>query len=155
MRGPLIIFMTTAFLLAACALPEPMGDDVVAGTGAGIRTDRQTFTPMDSSSVGIGLTPVYAPGKSYKPVEYQWRTNYGYFTAFSKDEEELRELGPDVRREGGRVFWTYDPVDIDQKKPPVEIILRVREANTQNVLGEARLRLEWTDRDTAVVKRPR
>ncbi|MFA5140084.1 MAG: hypothetical protein WC728_12705 [Elusimicrobiota bacterium] len=149
----LLAAVFSAALLGGCALPQPAGDDVVTGSGAGIRADRETFSPMDSSVVGIGLTPVYTPGKSYKPVEYQWRTNYGYFTAWGKDEEELRELGPDVRREGGRIYWTYDPVDIDQKKPPVEILLRVREKNTQNVLGEASMRLEWTDRDTAVVKR--
>ena len=152
MRLPLL---ATILILSGCSVPQPAGNlENTPRNGVGIRTDRETFTPMMSSTVGIGLTPLYNPSGAYKPVEYQWRTNYGYFVAWG-DEEEVRELGPDVRRDGKRIYWTYDPVDIDQKKPPVEILLKIREVKTQQVLGEAALRLEWTDRDMAAVKQPR
>lgn len=154
-----------ALALAGCsAARPPSGTPAGAGDDPpGTRTepsarrvdlvpDRADFTPLMSSTVGIGLTPGYSAAKTSPPFRYHWHTNYGYFVQWGPPDYQVKELGPDAST-GGKVYWSYDPVEMDQRnKPPVEVVVTVRDAKTLDAWAEARLTLKWENTDTVRVE---
>lgn len=108
-----------------------------------------SYSPVQSSRVGIGLKPVYAMGRHSPLVRFHWRANYGHFVRWDPPDYRVQELGMNVATKGGKIYWTYDPIEIDaEDKPPVEIMLHVRDVRTQKSLAWTRVRLKWTDLDT-------
>jgi len=144
---------------AGCGTARPAASpEAAAGEAPPARTvelsvDRESYSPLLSSTVGIGLTPRYSASRTSPPFRYHWRTNYGYFVRWGPPDYQVEELGPDASSEG-KVYWSYDPVEIDQRnKPEVEVAVRVRDAKTLDTWAESRLKMTWENSDTAVVSR--
>ena len=147
-----------AGLAAGCRAVQrtEQGSSGRAGQPAGRRVelaiDREGYSPLMSSVLGIGITPRYSEAKTSPPFRYHWHTNYGYFVQGGPPDYQVKELGPDASTAGGKVYWSYDPMDMDQRdKPEVEIVVKVRDAKTLATWSETRLRLGWDDADTARV----
>lgn len=53
-----------------------------------------------SSTVGIGLTPIYILGRSPETVKFHWRTNYGHFISWEPPDYKVYLLGVEVINNG-------------------------------------------------------
>ncbi|MFC1864288.1 hypothetical protein ACFLYG_00455 [Chloroflexota bacterium] len=159
----IFLFMLVAILipgLVSCAQPDYVLPEVVT-----IQTDRNNYIPTMSSTVGIGLIPVYKieiPSykigiPSYKigipseTLQYHWRTNYGYFVAWDTPDFEVDMLGPEVFNTGEKIYWSYDPNKMGVDKPSVVISLQIEDRQTQNVIAETNIKIGWEDRDAAIL----
>lgn len=118
-----------------------------------IIADRQNYTPLMSSTVGIGLMPEYPSNVSNGTAAFHWHTDYGYFLSWGVRGNEVEYLGPDVSTDDKKVYWSYSPADMDKEKPPVRITLSMIDKDSGKVLNKTSLEIEWDNRGMAGVKR--
>lgn len=116
-----------------------------------IQTDRDSYTPIMSSTVGIGLVPIYISERDPETVKFHWRTNYGHFVSWESQEYKVIMLGIDVINNGEKIYWSYS--EMSEKKPSVHISLTVEDAISGQPLVESTLEIEWEDKDIAKVKK--
>ena len=116
-----------------------------------IQTDRDSYTPIMSSTVGIGLVPIYISERDPETVKFHWRTNYGHFVSWESQEYKVIMLGIDVINNGEKIYWSYS--EMSEKKPSVHISLTVEDAISGEPLVESTLEIEWEDQDIAKVKK--
>ena len=145
-----LIVLGVAILATGIVPLATQGDDVLPEEAA-IQTDRDVYIPIMSSTVGIGLIPVYELERPPETVQLHWRTNYGYFVAWDSPDFKVNLLGTEVINNGEKIYWSYVPDEMGVKKPTVEISLQVEDARSRQVLAEARLKIGWEDKDTARV----
>jgi len=132
--------------LATCAQPDDALPENVT-----IQIDGDIYTPIMSSTVGIGLTPVYTLERPPETVQLHWRTDYGYFVAWDSPDFKVNLLGTEVINNGEKIYWSYAPDEMGAEKPSVEISLQIEDAQSGQVLAEASLKIGWEDQDTARV----
>jgi hypothetical protein len=118
---------------------------------ATIQTDIDAYIPLMSSTVGIGLIPVYELERPPEALQFHWRTDYGHFVAWDAPDFRVNLLGTEVINDGQKIYWSYDPGEMGTKKPTVEVTLQIEDAGSRQVLAEARLKIGWEDKDTARV----
>ncbi len=116
-----------------------------------IQTDIDTYTPLMSSTVGIGLTP-YAQ-KDFGNVKFHWRTNYGHFVSWGLSDLKVNLLGAETVNTGEKIYWSYDPALMDKEKPSVQITLSVEDAESGTVLAQTELEIIWKDSYIAEIKK--
>ncbi|MCD6467656.1 MAG: hypothetical protein J7L10_07035 [Methanomicrobia archaeon] len=116
-----------------------------------IQTDRDSYTPIMSSVVGIGLVPIYISERDPETVKFHWHTNYGHFVSWESQEYKVIMLGIDVINNGEKIYWSYS--EMSEKKPSVHISLTVEDAISGEPLVESTLEIEWGDKDIAKVKK--
>ncbi len=114
-----------------------------------IIADRISYTPILSSTVGIGLVP--SPSSKDKSIKYHWKTSYGEFLDWNSADSKVHELGADVTNNGEKIFWTYNPKDMGRNKPQVKIFLTVEDASGR-VLDSSTIELIWEHQDVARIK---
>ena len=132
--------------LVSCAQPNDGLPEAVT-----IQTDRDNYILTMSSTVGIGLIPVYTIEIPSETAQFHWRTNYGYFIAWDTPDFEVNLLGTEVINNGEKIYWSYDPSEMGVEKPSVVISLQIEDKQTQQVLAETNLKIGWGDRDTAIL----
>jgi len=145
-----LVVLGVAILVTGTVPPATQGDDVLPEEVA-IQTDRDVYIPIMSSTVGIGLVPVYTLERPPETVQLHWRTDYGYFVAWNAPDFRVNLLGTEVINNGKKIYWSYDPGEMGVKKPTVEISLQIEDAQSRQVLAEARLKIGWKEKDTARV----
>lgn len=118
-----------------------------------IQADRDTYTPTQSSTVGIGLTPIYTLGRHPDTIRFHWYTDYGYFVNWESPDFKVNLLGAEVVNNGEKIFWSYDPDEMDNEKPPFNISLKIEDAESGQLLTESILEIDWIDQNVAKVKK--
>jgi hypothetical protein len=119
-------------------------------TTLGIAADRQNYTPMMSSTVGIGLTPVFSVDN--KTVDFIWHTDYGHFVSWGPPDFKVYEKGPDVISDDSKIYWSYSPDDMDKEKPPVHITLTMVDKASGKAINKTGIDIGWINRQVAVIK---
>jgi hypothetical protein len=117
-----------------------------------ICTDRDKYSLMMSSTVGIGLTPGYPATVDNRTVSFRWQTDYGRFLSWESPDFKVNELASDVTTGDGKVYWSYLWEDGKKQRPPVHVTLTMIDKATGKALGTACLEIGWDDRDNAVVR---
>jgi hypothetical protein len=148
-----LLVLGVAMLATGIVSLATQGDDALPEEVT-IQTDRDVYIPIMSSTVGIGLIPVYALGRPPETVQVHWRTDYGYFVAWDSPDFEVNPLGTEFINNGEKIYWSYDPGEMGAKKPSVEISLQIEDAQSGQVLAEASLKIGWEGQDTARVISP-
>jgi hypothetical protein len=138
-------------ILATGIVPLATQGDGVLPEDITIQTDIDAYIPLMSSTVGIGLIPVYELESPLETVQLHWRTDYGYFVAWDSPDFKVNLLGTEVINDGRKVYWSYDPGEMGVEKPTVEVSLQIEDARSRQVLAEARLKIGWEDKDIARV----
>jgi len=118
-----------------------------------IQPDRDAYAPYMSSTVGIGLIPEYILDRPLNTVKFHWTTNYGYFISWGPTDYKVYVLEPDITIGASKIYWSYDPNEAQVEKPPVQITLRVEDAQSGKLLAKASLDIGWEDIYTAKVKK--
>ena len=145
-----VLVLGAATLATGMVPPATQGDDVLPEE-ATIQTDIDAYIPLMSSTVGIGLIPVYESRRPPEALQLHWRTDYGHFVAWDAPDFKVNLLGSGVINDGQKIYWSYDPGEMGVEKPTVEISLQVEDARSGQVLAEARLSIGWEGKDTARV----
>jgi len=114
-----------------------------------IIADRISYTPILSSTVGIGLVP--SPSSKDKSLKYHWKTSYGEFLDWNSTDSKVHELGSDVTNNGEKIYWTYNPKDMGKNKPDVKISLTVVDSSG-GIFGVSTVELIWAHQDVARIR---
>lgn len=142
----LLIVIILASLCAGC----------VASTGSApsisVSADRQEYSPIMSSTVGIGLTPALSTGINNSSVMFRWSTDYGYFISWGAPGFAVNDLGPYTVGDH-KIYWSYNVSDMGKDKPPVHVTLSMVDRVTGKVINTTSLTIGWKDIDMAVVEK--
>ncbi len=143
------IFIMLSLLAIGCAGYQASSDR----TPISIKTDRVNYTPLMSSTVGIGLTPEFPQAIDIGTVSFRWQTDYGYFISWKAPDFKVNQLGTDVTTDDGKIYWSYSPDDIDKDKPPVRVTLTMVDKATGKAINTTGLDIGWEGQGIASVKK--
>ncbi|MDD1694563.1 MAG: hypothetical protein LUQ71_07545 [Methanoregula sp.] len=118
------------------------------GTSLRIEAAPQRYSPIMSSTPGIGLTP-NASGFNVSAAEFTWNATYGQFLSWKAPDYAVRQLGSPISNAGGKLYWTFTekPASVNE---PVMITVTAKDKATGTLLGTAIVTLAW-DGDNAVI----
>jgi len=111
----------------------------------------QVYSPIMSSTVGIGLTPNIS-GLKTTGVEYEWTATYGHFLDWGAPNYTVNTLSAPVVNHGEKIYWSYTEVP---KSPlvPIVITLTERDITSKKPIASSRLTLGWKNNMTVFVEK--
>ncbi|GEM_PF-683223 len=122
----------------------------------------QRYSPMMSSTPGIGLTPNVtgfvaadadfagnATDFTWNAINFEWNATSGTFLTWDAPDYKVHLIGNPVANNGGKVYWTFTDKPASTKDPVV-ITVTARDMTRRGaVLGSSTVTLSW-DGDYAV-----
>ena len=135
------------FLACGCAGYEAATDN----TSLVIVADRQNYTPLMSSTVGIGLTPAYPSAVDSDSVSFRWHTDYGTFLSWGAPDFKVYNNGTDATISDRKIYWSYSPDDMGKEKPNAHITLTMVDKATGRAINTTGIDIGWESRDMAHV----
>ncbi|MFC2012530.1 hypothetical protein ACFLVU_05305 [Chloroflexota bacterium] len=118
-----------------------------------IDTDIDSYAPSMSSTVGIGLSPICEYNGPSGSIKYHWYTDNGHFIAWDPPDFKVKRLGAEYINNGQKIYWSYNPVEMDSERPSIEITLTVEDSQLGHILAETSLKFEWEDQHTVIVRK--
>jgi hypothetical protein len=111
----------------------------------------QVYSPIMSSTVGIGLIPNIS-GLKTDMTEYEWTATYGQFLDWSAPNYTVNTLPEPVINHGEKIYWSFTEAP---KSPRVPVIITVtkRDITSKKPLATSHLTLGWKDNMTIVVEK--
>jgi hypothetical protein len=111
----------------------------------------QLYSPLMSSTVGIGLTPNISGIKS-GGVEYEWSATYGHFLDWSDPNYTVNTLPEPVVNHGEKIYWSFTETP---KSPPAPVVITVTERNitSKKPIAGSRMTLSWKNNMTVAVEK--
>ncbi|HVN73463.1 MAG TPA: hypothetical protein VMT44_02580 [Methanoregula sp.] len=120
-----------------------------ATTSLSIAASPQRYTPLMSSTVGIGLT-ANPTGFNRTDATYQWSANYGQFLSWAPPDYTVIPLRNPATTHGEKIFWSFTS---KTQSPDTPVIITVVAKDPSGfALGTSQLTLDW-DGDFAVTVR--
>ena len=100
----------------------------------------QVYSPLMSSTVGIGLTPNVS-GLKTDGVEYEWNATYGRFLDWSAPNYSVSTLPEPVVNHGEKIYWSFFEAP---ESPPAPVVITVTERNitSKKPIAGSRMTLE-------------
>lgn len=118
-----------------------------------INADIESYTPLMSSTVGIGLTPSYPSDIDNGTVAFRWHADYGHFISWAAPDSKVNILGPAVTTDDKKIYWSYNVSDMDKDKPPAHITLSMIDQASGRTINTTGLDIIWENRHVARVKK--
>jgi hypothetical protein len=111
----------------------------------------QVYSPIMSSTAGIGLTPNVS-GLKTSGTEYEWTASYGHFFDWSAPNYTVNTLSEPVVNHGEKIYWSF--IEAPESPPaPVVITVTERDITSKKPLASSRLTLGWKNNMTVVVEK--
>jgi len=128
---------------AVCTVPMP----------GSVRIDAspQMYSPIMSSTIGIGLTPNVS-GFNPADAEFAWNATYGQFLSWSPPDYTISRLSQPVVNHGEKVYWSFTDVPASTRDPVI-ISVTARDLLSGRILGSSFLTLGWEGNSTVVVEK--
>ncbi|MFA5268590.1 MAG: hypothetical protein WC379_11520 [Methanoregula sp.] len=120
-------------------------------TSITINATPQRYSPLMSSTPGIGLEPVIT-GFDAGNATFTWKTTYGRFFSWSAPGFTVDERGDSASNHGEKLYWSF----IDKPSSttiPVTITATATDSATGRLLGSSTVTLEWADNYFVTVKK--
>jgi hypothetical protein len=111
----------------------------------------QVYSPIMSSTVGIGLTPNVS-GLKTTSTEYEWTATYGHFLDWSAPNYTVNTLSEPVVNHGKKIYWSFTQAP-DSPHGPVVITVTARDITSKKPLASSRMTLSWKNNMTVVVEK--
>jgi hypothetical protein len=143
------ILIVLSLGVAGCAAYQAASD----GKPIAIVADRDAYSPIMSSTVGIGLTPQYPADVDNRTVSFRWQADYGYFLSWGAPDFKVGDLTNDTTTGDGKVYWSYSPDEMGKEKPPVHVTLTMLDKASGKAIGHAGTDIGWSDKDMATVNK--
>jgi hypothetical protein len=119
-------------------------------TGIIIKASPRQYSPVMSSTPGVGLEPV-ATGFSADNASFAWKATYGHFLSWNPPDFKVDELGDSASNHGEKLYWSF----IDRPSStttPVTITVTATESGSGRLLGSSTVTLAWEDNYTVTVR---
>jgi hypothetical protein len=130
-----------------CSIVAPQ-DQAAQKTPVKIEASPQRYSPMMSSTPGIGLTPVVTGFKA-TDATFEWNATFGRFLMWDAPDYKVHEIGNPAATDNRTIYWTFTDTPAPTKDP-VTITVTARDMTRRGaVLGTSTLTLNW-DGDYAV-----
>ena len=111
----------------------------------------QLYSPIMSSTVGIGLTPNVS-GLKTAGVEYEWTATYGHFLDWSAPNYTVNTLSEPIVNHGEKIYWSF--IEAPESPPaPVVITVTERDITSKKPLASSCMTLGWKNNMTVVVEK--
>jgi hypothetical protein len=160
-----LVLVTVLVVIAGCLFPASENTPTVPSTcsaDAGVCTVAMTrsvrieaapqmYTPLMSSTPGIGLTPNVI-GFNPADAEFTWNASYGEFLDWSSSNYTISGLSQPVINHGEKVYWTFMDVPASTRDPVI-ISVTARDLPSGQILGSSRLTLGWEGNFTVTVQK--
>lgn len=126
----------TCSFLPPATLPAP-------ATSLSIETSPKRYSPIMSSTPGIGLLPK-TTGFNASAAVFSWNTSYGQFLSWNAPDYAVNQQGAVTTNKGEKLYWSFTdrPVSADT---PVTITVVAKDKSTGTVLGSSAVTLAWDD----------
>ena len=132
-------------------IPAPSASPAIREhTGITIRAFPLRYTPIMSSTPGIGLEPVVT-GFGADNASFAWKATYGQFLSWNSSDFTVNELGDSAGNHGEKIYWSF------YEKPsstatPVTITVTATESASGYILGSSTVTLAWEGNYSVTVK---
>ena len=161
-----LVMLTTLLVIAGCinpasenppaTVPSTCSSDTGVCPGTITRSVRidaapRIYTPLMSSTPGIGLTPNVS-GFNMADAEFIWNTSYGHFLDWSPSNYTISRLSQSVVNHGEKVYWSFIDVPASTRDPVI-ISVTVRDLPSGQILGSSRMTLGWEGNFTVKVQK--
>jgi len=160
-----LVMVTVLVVIAGClfpasentpTVPSTCSADAGVCTGAITRSVRieaspQMYTPLMSSTPGIGLTPNVI-GFNRADAEFTWNASYGQFFDWSSPNYTVSRLSQPVINHGEKVYWSFTDVPASTRDPVI-ISVTARDHPSGQILGSSNLTLGWEGNFTVTVQK--
>ena len=160
-----LVMVTVLVVIAGCLFPASEKPPAVPSTcsaDAGVcpvpitRSVRieaapQMYTPLMSSTPGIGLTP-NVTGFNPADAEFTWNASYGDFLDWSSSNYTVSRLSQPVVNHGEKVYWSFIDVPASTRDPVI-ISVTARDHPSGQIRGSSRLTLGWEGNYTVRVQK--
>ena len=120
----------------------------IPATSVRIEASPQAYSPMMSSTIGIGLTP-NTTGFGIADARYEWNASYGQFLGWNAPEYTITEHGRSAVSNGEKIFWSFDTMPSPSQKP-VTVSLTAKDRKTGRILGISRMTLDREQNSTLI-----
>jgi hypothetical protein len=138
-----------------CGIIAP-GDQAPQETSVKIEASPQRYSPMMSSTPGIGLTPRFtgfvaadtnlegnATDVAWNAINFEWNATFGRFLMWEAPDYKVHDIGNPVATDTRMIYWTFTDRPASTKDP-VTITVTARDMTRQGaVLATSTLTLEW------------
>jgi len=127
---------------------QPPTLSVITKTSVTLTASPQRYSPMMSSSPGVGIT-VDANGFDAARALFAWNATYGNFFSWGPVNYTVNEVGNPVTNHGEKLYWSFTQKPASTVEPVV-ITVMATDAATGRMLGSSHVVLLW-DGDNAVI----
>jgi hypothetical protein len=126
-------------------------DQAAQKTSVKLEASPQQYSPMMSSTPGIGLTP-NVTGFRAADATFEWNASFGRFLMWDAPDYKVHEIGNPVATDDRMIYWTFTEKPASTKEP-VTITVTARDMTRRGaVLASSTVTLSW-DGDYAVLVR--
>jgi hypothetical protein len=130
------------------SLPVPVTS---AGfTAINLRVSPQRYSPIMSSTPGIGLEPVIT-GFGAQDATFAWKATYGEFLSWNPPDFKVNQLGDTATNHGEKIYWSF----IDKPSStavPVTVTVIATDTLSGRTLGRSTVTLVWDGNYTVMVQ---
>ena len=133
----------------SCAV-VPASSDPSGRTGITITVSPRRYSPIMSSTPGIGLEPV-TTGFGAGTASFTWKASYGEFLSWNSTDFRVNQLGDFTTNNGEKIYWSF----IDKPTAtatPVTISVTATDSKSGQTLGSSAVTLSWDGDYTVTVK---
>jgi hypothetical protein len=119
-------------------------------TAITLRASPRRYSPVMSSTPGIGLEPV-ATGFGAENASFAWKTTYGQFLSWNSPDFKVNQLGDSASNHGEKLYWSF------YEKPsstasPVTITVTATDTASGHTFGSSTVTLAWEGNYSVTVK---
>ncbi|MFA4825581.1 MAG: hypothetical protein WC593_10550 [Methanoregula sp.] len=120
---------------------QPPTLSVVTKTSVTLTASPQWYSPIMSSTPGIGIT-VDGNGFDAARSQFVWNATYGKFLSWGAVNYTVNEVGNPVTNHGEKLYWSFteQPASILE---PVIITVTATDSKTGRMLGSSNVVLLW------------
>jgi hypothetical protein len=132
-------------------LPAPSGSPAGPGlTGITVRASPQRYSPIMSSTPGIGLEPV-STGFRTDNASFAWKATYGQFLSWNSPDFKVNQLGDSANNHGEKLYWSFTDKP-SSTATPVTITVTATDTASGRPLGSSTVTLAWEGNYSVTVK---
>ena len=124
-----------------CGIVAPT-DQAAQKTSVKLEASPQRYSPIMSSTPGIGLTP-NVTGFAAADATFEWNATFGRFLMWDAPDYKVHEIGNPVATDGRTIYWTFTEKPVSTKEP-ITITVTARDSTRRGaVLANSTVTLSW------------
>jgi hypothetical protein len=119
-------------------------------TAITIRASPPRYSPIMSSTPGIGLEPVIT-GFSAQDATFTWNATYGQFLSWNAPDFTVNQRGDSASNHGEKLYWSFTDRP-SSTETPVTITVTAHDTGSGRLLGSSTVTLAWEGNYSVIVR---